>query len=248
MNVQQIIEQARISGRAVLEFGAGVFNPSLRLGVTGLSRAGKTVFVTALVHGLTHGGRFPVFEALGGGRVARARLAPQPDDAVPRFDYERHAADLLGERRWPQATRRIAQLRLIIDYQSRRGAARTLTLDIVDYPGEWLLDLPLLHTNYEQWAAECLRLSQARPRAELAREWHRHLATLDPRAIANEHVAIKAAMLFTAYLRACRDERYAMSLLPPGRFLMPGDLEGSPALTFAPLALPADAREAPPPA
>ena len=24
-------------------------------------------------------------------------------------------------------------------------------------------------------------------------------------------------------------------MLPPGRFLMPGDLEGSPALTFAPL-------------
>src|SRR6202012_3672482 len=37
------------------------------------------------------------------------------------------------------------------------------------------------------------------------------------------------------YLRACRDERFAMSLLPPGRFLMPGSLAGSPALTFAPL-------------
>ena len=31
--------------------------------------------------------------------------------------------------------------------------------------------------------------------------------------------------LFTDYLRACRDERFAMSLLPPGRFLMPGDLD-----------------------
>jgi len=41
-------------------------------------------------------------------------------------------------------------------------------------------------------------------------------------------------------LRACRDERFAMSLLPPGRFLMPGNLAGSPALTFAPLDLPAD--------
>ena len=30
-----------------------------------------------------------------------------------------------------------------------------------------------------------------------------------------------------------------MSLLPPGRFLMPGDLAGSPALTFAPLEMPA---------
>jgi predicted YcjX-like family ATPase len=29
-----------------------------------------------------------------------------------------------------------------------------------------------------------------------------------------------------------------LSTLPPGRFLMPGDLDGSPALTFAPLARP----------
>jgi predicted YcjX-like family ATPase len=41
--------------------------------------------------------------------------------------------------------------------------------------------------------------------------------------------------LFTAYLRACRSDDNALSTLPPGRFLMPGDLEGSPALTFCPL-------------
>jgi len=40
---------------------------------------------------------------------------------------------------------------------------------------------------------------------------------------------------FTDYLRNCRDERFALSLLPPGRFLMPGELADSPALTFAPL-------------
>jgi uncharacterized protein len=44
------------------------------------------------------GGRFPVFDALAGGRIAGARLAPQPDDAVPRFDYERHLHALLDER------------------------------------------------------------------------------------------------------------------------------------------------------
>ncbi len=58
--------------------------------MTGLSRAGKTVFITALLHGLLRGGRFPVFEPLASGRIAGARLSPQPDDAVPRFDYEGH--------------------------------------------------------------------------------------------------------------------------------------------------------------
>ena len=46
------------------------------------------------------------------------------------------------------------------------------------------------------------------------------------------------ATTFTAYLRASRADMHALSTLPPGRFLMPGDLEGTPALTFAPLPAP----------
>ena len=238
----QISEEIRLAGRALGEFSLGLFNPTVRLGVTGLSGAGKTVFITALVHQLLHGGRLPVFEALTSGRIARARLEPQPDDAVPRFDYETHVRALTEERRWPESTTRISELRLVIDYQSaRRGARnRTLTLDIVDYPGEWLLDLPLLATSYTRWSRDTLKLSRAGPRAMLAARWHRHLATLNPAAPENEPSALQAAALFTDYLKACRDDRYALRLLPPGRFLMPGDLAGSPALTFAPLELPGD--------
>jgi predicted YcjX-like family ATPase len=238
--VSQVIEQARLTVRAIAEFGEHLFRPTVRLGVTGLSRAGKTVFITALVHGLVRGGRFPVFEALANGRIARAALAPQPDDAVPRFDYEHHLRALLEERRWPDSTRQVSELRLVIAYQSSRGATRELTLDIVDYPGEWLLDLPLLTQSYEEWAAQSLILSRRDSRALLAAKWHRHLATLDPLGPVDEQEAIAAARLYTEYLQACRDERYAMSLLPPGRFLMPGDLAGSPALTFAPLELSTD--------
>src|SRR3954452_4831969 len=232
---QDMFEEARLSARALIDYGEHFFNPTVRLGVTGLSRAGKTVFITALIHGLTRGGRFPVFEALATGRIARAHLAPQPDDGVPRFAYESHLHSLIGERRWPSSTVDISELRLVIDYQRHNGADRTLTLDIVDYPGEWLLDLPLLGRTYEQWAAESIALSRQQPRAPLASPFHAHLATLDPQGRENEQATLAAARLFTDYLRACRDERFAMSLLPPGRFLMPGSLAGSPALTFAPL-------------
>ena len=239
-NLSEMIEEARLSARALKDYGGHFFNPTVRLGVTGLSRAGKTVFITALIHGLTRGGRFPVFEPFASGRIARARLQPQPDDAVPRFDYENHVRTLIEERRWPNSTVDISELRLVIDYQRQNGADRTLTLDIVDYPGEWLLDLPLLNKSYEQWSRESLALSRERPRARLAAQWHAYLATLSAEAQEDEQAARTAARLFTDYLRACRDERFAMSLLPPGRFLMPGSLAGSPALTFAPLDLPAD--------
>jgi uncharacterized protein len=241
----EIIEEARLSARALLDYGEHFFNPTVRLGVTGLSRAGKTVFITALIHGLTKGGRFPVFEPFNSGRIARAELAPQPDDAVPRFDYENHLRTLIEERRWPNSTVDISELRLVIDYQRHNGADRTLTLDIVDYPGEWLLDLPLLNKSFEQWSAESLALSREAPRAHLAPCWHAQLSTLNPQGKEDEQATLASARLFTDYLAACRDERFAMSLLPPGRFLMPGNLKGSPALTFAPLDVPGDGTAAP---
>ncbi|PAM96879.1 amino acid regulated cytosolic protein, partial [Streptomyces sp. Alain-F2R5] len=49
-SLSDIVEEARLSARALLDYGEGLFNPTVRLGVTGLSRAGKTVFITALVH------------------------------------------------------------------------------------------------------------------------------------------------------------------------------------------------------
>src|ERR1700759_3008984 len=171
-SVTDIIEEARLSARALLDYGESFFNPTVRLRVTGLSRAGKTVFITALIHGRTRGGRFPVFEALNSGRIAQAGLAPQPDDAVPRFDYETHLRTLIEERRWPNSTVDISELRLLVSYTRHNGADRTLTLDIVDYPGEWLLDLPLLNKSYEQWSAESLALSRDGPRAKLAAPGH----------------------------------------------------------------------------
>src|SRR6201992_2825566 len=218
-----IVEEARLSARALLDYSEHLFSPTVRLGVTGLSRAGKTVFITALVHGLIRQGRFPVFEAYASGRIARARLAPQPDDAVPRFNYEGHVRTLIEEGRWPNSTVDISELRLVIDYQRHNGADRTLTLDIVDYPGEWLLDLPLLCKSFEQWSAESLALSRQGPRAKLAAPWHAQLATLKPEAREDEQAALISARLFTDYLRACRDARFAMSLLPPGRFFLPGN-------------------------
>ncbi|WP_298356686.1 YcjX family protein [Rhodoblastus sp.] len=223
----------------------------LRLGVTGLSRAGKTVFITALAqqlaalaHAAAEGRKnpLPVFRVAAERRLISGRLEPQPDDNVARFAYEDHVAALTGpDRQWPQSTRQISELRLRLDFERRTGlrpGPASFVIDIVDYPGEWLLDLPLLEKSYAEWSRETFEASSTAARAPLAAEWRGFSAGLDPGAQENESVARRAAELFTAYLRASRAETYALSTLPPGRFLMPGDLEGSPALTFAPLPLP----------
>ncbi|MHC5652847.1 YcjX family GTP-binding protein [Stappia sp.] len=225
--------------------------PTVRLGVTGLSRAGKTVFITALVHNLVNGGRLPLFEAAAGGRIAGAHLEPQPDDAVPRFDVETHVDTLLKERLWPHSTRQIAELRLTIDYASASFFSRTLGrgrlhLDIVDYPGEWLLDLPLLSKDFRAFSQEAVELARKGGREEIARPFLEALAAADPFAEAEETTARALADRFKRYLAACREDERALSMLPPGRFLMPGDMEGSPALTFAPLDLGEETRAIPP--
>ena len=81
------------------------FTPTLRLGVTGLSRAGKTIFITALIHNLVTGGRLPGFAAMTEGRFIGARLAEHPDQGVPRFAYEQHLKALTGKPpTWPEST------------------------------------------------------------------------------------------------------------------------------------------------
>ncbi|PBB21950.1 YcjX family protein [Mesorhizobium sp. WSM4313] len=233
-------DEARIALDTLSGRAAGLFSPSMRLGVTGLSRAGKTVFISALVHNLIHGGRLPLFEAQKSGRIARAFLEEQPDDAVPRFQYEDHVAALVNERVWPDSTRAISELRLTIEYESASGwnrlfSAGKLSVDIVDYPGEWLLDLPLLGKSFADFSREALELAVLPVRCDLSQAWRELASTIDPDADADEMTARRLAESFAAYLKACKLDDRALSTLPPGRFLMPGDLEGSPALTFAPL-------------
>ncbi|MEL6873705.1 MAG: YcjX family protein, partial [Pseudomonadota bacterium] len=65
--VQTATDAATTARRSLGEYAS----PTLRLGVTGLSRAGKTVFITALVRNLTEAHRLPAFEASRSGALKR---------------------------------------------------------------------------------------------------------------------------------------------------------------------------------
>jgi len=229
----QLVRGVENTGAAVQE---ALFEPVVRLGVTGLSRAGKTVFITALVANLMNRSRMPGFGPAAEGRIEAAFLQPHPDDLIPRFPYEDHLAHLTGQApRWTPGTRAISELRLSFRIAPRGLAAmvpgpRRVHLDIVDYPGEWLLDLALLDLSYADWAeAAALKLA-ARPEARAFNE----AVAAHPASAAHDEVAAQAlAAAYRDYLGRAKDAGYTD--IAPGRFLLPGDLEGSPALTFAPL-------------
>lgn len=221
--------------------GLGISDPVIRLGVTGLSRAGKTVFITSLVANLLDRGRMSALRAAADGSIKAAWLQPQPDDTVPRFDYERHLAAMTGpDPHWPEGTRHISQLRLSLRVQPRgmfsglRGQ-QVLHLDIIDYPGEWLLDLRLMDKPFDAWSQEVLDRMRGRPGAE---DFQAALGAIDTDHF-DEAAAQTLAQAYTRHLHRARDAGW--SDCTPGRFLMPGELEGSPALTFTPL--PAEKRD-----
>jgi uncharacterized protein len=218
---------------------SGLFgDPVIRLGVTGLSRAGKTVFITGLVANLLQRGRMP--QLTGAARIEAAFLQPQPDLTLPRFDYEGHLAALTGDApRWPASTRAVSELRLSFRVAPSGVLAafqgtRTLHVDIIDYPGEWLLDLGLLDKTYAEWSDEVLtRLAKRDQAADFIAR-----ARAEDASLAFEEARAQAlAASFTAYLQTARAAGF--SDCTPGRFLLPGDLAGSPVLTFAPLPQPA---------
>ncbi len=235
------LDQLKLGAQTAFDSAADMINPTIRLGVTGLSRSGKTVFITSLIHQLLSQERLPQLKAKQSNRIKAVYIEPQPNDLIPTFNWQNHLDDLKGRaRKWPSSTRHISQIRLVIEYETEHLIARhmghsRLTIDIIDYPGEWLLDLPLMSKSFSQWSEEMLSKARQEARLSISAPWLDYLESLDLSQEWDEQTAAHCTSLYTNYLREGREAHFALSTLSPGRFLMPGDMEGSPALTFCPL-------------
>ncbi|MFC3024024.1 YcjX family protein [Vibrio zhugei] len=214
----------------------------IRLAVTGLSRAGKTAFITSLVNQLLHSSshdNLPLFSAARDHRLIGARRVPQTNLMVPRFSYDEAEASLYGvPPAWPEPTRDVSEIRLAIRYRPQKRTKRllssqaTLYLDIIDYPGEWLLDLPLLELDFFAWSQQQMQALHGQRKA-FAAEWLSALEALDLHAPADEQVMANIAKLYTDYLHRCKAE--GLHWVQPGRFVLPGELAGAPVLQFFPV-------------
>jgi len=213
----------------------------LRLAVTGLSRSGKTAFITSLVNQLLNvnaGARLPMFSAAREGRLLGVKRVPQRDMGIQRFTYDEGLAQLYSDTpAWPTPTRGVSEMRLALRYRSRESLLRhfketsTLYLEIVDYPGEWLLDLPMLAQDYLSWSRQMTSLLQG-DRADWSMTWRKLCEGLDPLAAADENRLAEIAAAWTDYLLKCKRE--GLHFIQPGRFVLPGDMAGAPALQFFP--------------
>src|SRR5262245_925310 len=253
---KSIFERA---GADLSEWVSGVFDLSeltkgstVSLAVTGLSRAGKTVFITSLVHNLLSAlhqpYRMPFLKMVAEGRLAGARLASDKTDGLPRFPYKRNIERMAASpANWPARTIDISEIEIDIHFVPAGplgtllrwlgSGPATLKLKIIDYPGEWLLDLPLLDQSYADWSRATLQLCRHGLRARVARNFISFLADHRHDAPASEDDARRAHELYREYLRAARD-KHGLSFLQPGRFLDPSPPGENPYMWFAPLDIP----------
>ncbi len=153
----------------------------LRLAVTGLSRSGKTAFITAMVNQLLNihaGARLPLLSAVREERLLGVKRIPQRDFGIPRFTYDEGLAQ---------------------DYLSW---SRQMTGLLNGQRGEWSV------------------------------KWRMMCEGLDPLAPADENRLADIAAAWTDYLHHCKQQ--GLHFIQPGRFVLPGDMAGAPALQFFP--------------
>ncbi|MFC3127048.1 YcjX family protein [Pseudoroseomonas globiformis] len=221
---------------------------TLRVAITGLSRSGKTVFITSLIANLLAMGRgrdtLPALSrqmAQGESRRIRSvRLEPAGTQALDWFDAADKLRDLAGgSPHWPPRTSDLASasLTLTVERSGPFGTwlpPRRVRLELLDYPGEWLLDLPLLGQSHGEWSEATLEMLRQPPRAGVAGDFLAFLASLDSSAPAEEAVARRGFILYREMLMTARD-RLGLRFLQPGRFLVPGPKGDSPMMWFFPL-------------
>ena len=210
-----------------------------RIAVTGLQRSGKTVFITAFTHALRTAAQapmasFPFFPWRA--HVHAVELLEIP--GVPRFPFEERLDQLLADKpAWPAPTTGLSGLRVRIRHgdvgllRSVVSSEATTDLDLIDYPGEWLLDLPMLTQSFRDWSRQMEELANSAGRLDLATPWLDAVRTLDPAAPENPDELARIGSLYRDYLLRCRQER-SLCFVQPGRFALADEAVDTTALFF----------------
>lgn len=199
------------------------------LGVTGFSGSGKSTFITSFIHQLRcfEQAALPGFSPALQGRILGVQLH-ELSSGIEKFPYD-CAIDALSQDSplWPDSTRSLSGALLEIRLKPRaslnplqRRKYERVFVEIRDYPGEWLLDLPLLEMSYFDWCQDSRQLMQQSPRIELADTLFDRLMAIDPLAPIDGDTAEQLYTEYVAYLKRCRQPGKSLCMIQPGRFLL----------------------------
>lgn len=227
---------------------ANLLSRRVSIGVTGFSRAGKTVFVGSLAQALLRAGAWAGRRGQGPlagfGPFERGtfRMACIRDDAKavqPHFPFRKVRDALCGiDPRWPTPTEGLSLL--VLDLAIEQGKKskwpiprRHVQIELVDYPGEWLVDLPMLNQEYTIWSNALIERARHGQREQFSQKFFEILESLSPPKTFDEELAAKLTDAWTEHLSKSADVGLVFN--QPGRLLRPDSYAHSPVLRLVPL-------------
>jgi predicted YcjX-like family ATPase len=214
------------------------FDKHICIGVTGFSGSGKSTFITSLIHQLRYSNEAGLasFLAAREQRILEVNLLPSKGYNL--FDYQA-GIDALSSKppQWPQPTQSLSSCIVQIVYKRNSvfnrvlGETTTFNIEIRDYPGEWLLDLPLIGQSYLNWCFDQTDLAKQNIRKHLLGDLFEQLQTINPFDEIDESQIKQIHQQFKRYLKHCKAE--GLTLIQPGRMLLEDNHNQS--LAFFPL-------------
>lgn len=203
---------------------------NIKIAITGLSHSGKTVFITSLIDQLLYQDKLKAVTLSNAS--FKVGIKP-PQKNFKRFDYYTLINKLKHEYVWPKGTNDISHILLEFESKSRFSFFNNskFTLELIDYPGEWLLDLTLLELSFEEWSVKTIALLKEIDDIQV-KQYLKTISSIDkntkdPREEVKIHTEYKELLIYL--------KKNHYSLLTPGRFIIPSDLINDPILHFAPI-------------
>jgi uncharacterized protein len=202
-----------------------VFDKHICIGVTGFSGSGKSTFITSLIHQLRYSNEAGLasFLAARDQRILEVNLLSS--QGFDLFDYKAGIAALSSTPpQWPQPTESLSSAIVQIVYKRHSafkrvlGETSTFNIEIRDYPGEWLLDLPLIGQNYLNWCFDQTDLTKQAVRKHLLGDLFHHLHAINPFDVMDESQIEQLYQRFKYFLKQCKEQ--GLTLIQPGRMLL----------------------------
>ncbi|MFW5450822.1 MAG: YcjX family protein [Methylophagaceae bacterium] len=225
-----VSESRRVLNRA--------FDKQICIGITGFSGSGKSTFITSLIHQLRYSNEAQIngFLLARDQKIIDIKLSSLPDCDL--FDYDQGINALAGEPpKWPMPTSTISGCVVDIIYKrdsllnSILGDTSTFRIEIRDYPGEWLLDLPLLEQDYWSWCQDNIEFNNQSNRKQIMGDLLQQLQSVNPFDVLTEHQINMLFDSYTKFLKQCKQE--GLTFIQPARFLLPDPSQS--AIPFFPL-------------
>lgn len=207
--------------------GIKLLNHNYKIAITGLSRSGKSMFFTSMIHLLKNRDAQSRKDCLPLLTALPLNLLEKVDfkmlEGYKFFPYENNL-DALRQQKWPEPTKDISGFRIdLIMKQTNRLVKKirptyTISVDFFDYPGEWLTDLPMLDLTFEQWSNRIRSQEIGDGLFHISEQWREYINNFDFDRDPNEKSIKELVTRFKLFLTDAKSK--GVTLLQPASILL----------------------------